>query len=58
MGKKLLDRMNHKGENRDKDVEASMTRKGVPQGGPGSPGFWREYTLDMIMTLHEDWDTM
>ena len=35
-----------------------ITRKGVPQGGTGSPGFWREYTLDMIMTLHEseDWE--
>ena len=22
-------------------------------GGTGHPGFWREFTLDMIMTLHE-----
>ena len=34
------------------------TRKGVPQGGPGSPGFLREYTIDIIMALHEseEWE--
>ena len=34
------------------------TKNGIPQGGPGSPGFWRKYTIDMIMTLHksDEWD--
>ena len=28
------------------------------EGGPGSPGFWREYTIDLIMTLNEsnEWE--
>ena len=25
-----------------------VTRNGVPEEGPGSPGFWREYTLGML----------
>ena len=29
------------------------TGKGDTQGGPGSPGFWRAYTIDMIVTMHE-----
>ena len=35
-----------------------IIRKGLPQGGPDSPRFWREYMLNMIMTLHEsdEWD--
>ena len=28
-----------------------VTRKGVPHGGPGSPYWWREYTLYIPMTL-------
>ena len=32
--------------------------KVVPQGGPGSVGFWLEYTTNKIMTLQENnkWD--
>ena len=38
-------------------VEASYSSiskvvKGVPQGGPGSPIFWRDYTADIPMAIH------
>jgi hypothetical protein len=44
-------------------IETRMSRpvktgKGVPQGGPRSPGFCREYTIDIIMALYEseEWE--
>ena len=40
-------------------VEASFSDreiiiKGVPQGGPMSPIFFREYTTDLVMAIHEN----
>ena len=34
------------------------TRKGVPQGRPGIPSFWREYTIDIVMSIFEskEWE--
>ena len=34
------------------------TRKVITQCGSRSQGFWREYTIDLIMTLNEteEWD--
>ena len=33
------------------NIETRMSRR--TPWGTGRPGFWREFTLDMIMTLHE-----
>jgi hypothetical protein len=34
------------------------TRKGVPQGGLGSSSFWREYKIDIVMSIFEskEWE--
>ena len=52
-----------KGRTQQVQVEASFSKeeaiiKGVPQGGPMSPIFFREYTTDLIMVLHKspDWE--
>ena len=41
--KELPDKLNNASKRMSKPVKM---RKGVPQGGQGSPGFWWEYTLD------------
>ena len=58
MGKGISNRKNNETESGNKISSLIKTRKGLPKGGQGSPGFWREYTIDLIMTLNEteQWD--
>ena len=53
MGKGISNRKNNETESGNKISTPVKTRKGIPKGGQGSPGYWREYTIDLIMTLNE-----